>query len=159
MSHGDRVIDMPEGFKLIASTDNAPIAGIADENRGYYAIQFHPEVTHTRQGQRILSRFVHEICGCAALWTPGNIIEDSIKTIRDQVGEDQVLLGLSGGVDSSVAAALLCKQDYEVCGITMEIYDGSAHLDGSAKHACYGPGEKEDIESAAAICEKLKIPF
>ena len=71
----------------------------------------------------------------------------------------KVAVGLSGGVDSSVAAALLCKQDYEVYGITMEIYDGSAHLDESAKHACYGPGEKEDIESAAAICEKLKIPF
>ncbi len=71
----------------------------------------------------------------------------------------KVAVGLSGGVDSSVAAALLCKQDYEVCGITMEIYDGSVHLDESAKHACYGPGEKEDVESAAAICEKLKIPF
>ena len=107
MSHGDRVVEMPEGFKLIASTDNAPLAGMADETRGYYAIQFHPEVTHTRQGQRILSRFIHEICGCEALWTPGNIIEDSINTIRAQVGSDQVLLGLSGGVDSSVVAALL----------------------------------------------------
>ncbi len=107
MSHGDRVIEMPEGFRLIASTDNAPIAGIADEARGYYAIQFHPEVTHTRQGQRILGRFVHDICGCEALWTPGNIIDDSIAKIREQVGDDRVLLGLSGGVDSSVVAALL----------------------------------------------------
>jgi GMP synthase (glutamine-hydrolysing) len=107
MSHGDRVAHLPEGFKVIASTDNAPLAGMADEARGFYGLQFHPEVTHTRQGQRILSRFVHEICGCEALWTPSNIIDDSIDTIREQVGGDNVLLGLSGGVDSSVVAALL----------------------------------------------------
>jgi GMP synthase (glutamine-hydrolysing) len=107
MSHGDRVNQLPEGFKVIASTDNAPLAGMADETRHYYGVQFHPEVTHTRQGARILSRFVHDICGCAALWTPGNIIEDSIASIRAQVGSDEVLLGLSGGVDSSVVAALL----------------------------------------------------
>jgi len=109
MSHGDRVAKAPEGFHVIAETDNAPLAGIADEERGFYALQFHPEVTHTRQGARILSRFVHEICGCAALWTPGNIIDDSIEHIREQVGDDEVLLGLSGGVDSSVVAALLHK--------------------------------------------------
>ncbi len=109
MSHGDRVAKVPKGFHVIAETDNAPLAGIADEERGFYALQFHPEVTHTRQGARILSRFVHEICGCAALWTPGNIIEDSIEHIREQVGDDEVLLGLSGGVDSSVVAALLHK--------------------------------------------------
>ncbi|RMG49834.1 MAG: glutamine-hydrolyzing GMP synthase, partial [Gammaproteobacteria bacterium] len=107
MSHGDRVVKMPPGFKLMASTDSAPIAGMADEERGFYGVQFHPEVTHTRQGKRILSRFVHEICGCASLWTSGNIIEDSIARIREQVGSDEVILGLSGGVDSSVVAALL----------------------------------------------------
>ncbi len=107
MSHGDRVNRLPEGFKAIAGTDNAPLAGMADETRHYYGVQFHPEVTHTRQGARILSRFVHDICGCAALWTPDNIIEDSIAGIRAQVGSDEVLLGLSGGVDSSVVAALL----------------------------------------------------
>ena len=107
MSHGDRVEALPDGFKLIASTDNAPIAGIGDDERGYYGIQFHPEVTHTRQGARILDRFVHEICGCAALWVPDNIIEDSIARVRAQVGDGKVLLGLSGGVDSSVVAALL----------------------------------------------------
>ncbi len=80
---------------------------MADEARHYYGVQFHPEVTHTRQGTRILSRFVHDICGCAALWTPGNIIDDSLAAIREQVGSDEVLLGLSGGVDSSVVAALL----------------------------------------------------
>ncbi|NIP47199.1 MAG: glutamine-hydrolyzing GMP synthase [Gammaproteobacteria bacterium] len=107
MSHGDSVTALPEGFKLIASTDNAPIAGIADEARGFYGIQFHPEVTHTRQGARILSRFVHEICGCRELWTPQHIIEDSIARVRARVGADPVLLALSGGVDSSVVAALL----------------------------------------------------
>ncbi len=107
MSHGDRVSELPPGFKVIASTDSAPIAGIGNDERGFYGVQFHPEVTHTTQGRRILNRFVHEICGCSDDWTPGNIIEDSIARIRDQVGSDEVLLGLSGGVDSSVVAALL----------------------------------------------------
>ncbi|MCK9609078.1 MAG: glutamine-hydrolyzing GMP synthase [Methylomonas sp.] len=107
MSHGDRVVELPTGFKLIASSDGAPIAGIADEDRGFYALQFHPEVTHTKQGGRLLSRFVLEICGCQALWNASNIIEDSIDAVRDKVGTDQVILGLSGGVDSSVVAALL----------------------------------------------------
>ena len=109
MSHGDRVCTLPEGFILMASTDGAPIAGMADEARGFYGVQFHPEVTHTRQGQRILSRFVHEICGCEALWSSGNIIDDSIARVRKQVGKDEVILGLSGGVDSSVVGALLHK--------------------------------------------------
>jgi GMP synthase (glutamine-hydrolysing) len=109
MSHGDHVIEMPEGFKLMASTDNAPIAGIADEERKFYGLQFHPEVTHTNQGQRIIERFVHEICGCENLWTADNIIEDNIQKIQNDVGKDEVILGLSGGVDSSVVAALLHK--------------------------------------------------
>ncbi len=107
MSHGDRVEQLPEGFVCIASTDNAPLAGMADEQRDFYGLQFHPEVTHTKQGQRIIERFVHDICGCAADWTAGNIIHNSIANIRQQVGEDEVILGLSGGVDSSVVAALL----------------------------------------------------
>jgi len=107
MSHGDRVAELPEGFKAIASTDSAPLAGMADEERRFYGLQFHPEVTHTKQGARIVNRFVHDICGLAALWTPGNIIEDNIERLREQVGSDHVVLGLSGGVDSSVVAALL----------------------------------------------------
>jgi len=109
MSHGDRVTQLPEGFKLIASTDSAPIAGMANEEKGFYGVQFHPEVTHTLQGQVIISRFLTEICQCDTLWTSDQIIEDSIETIRKQVGNDHVLLGLSGGVDSSVVAALLHK--------------------------------------------------
>ncbi|WP_456418379.1 glutamine-hydrolyzing GMP synthase [Thiolapillus sp.] len=109
MSHGDRVESLPPGFSVIAETDNAPLAGIADEDRRFYGVQFHPEVTHTAQGKRILSRFLHKICGCESLWTPDNIIDDSIQAVRKQVGDGKVLLGLSGGVDSSVVAALLHK--------------------------------------------------
>jgi len=109
MSHGDRVSQMPEGFSLMCSTDSAPIAGMADENMHFYGVQFHPEVTHTRQGDRILARFIHDICGCGSLWTSSNIIEDSICSVQEQVGDDEVILGLSGGVDSSVVAAMLHK--------------------------------------------------
>lgn len=109
MSHGDKVVELPNGFKLMASTDSAPIAGMANEDKKFYGLQFHPEVTHTKQGSRILSRFVLDICDCEALWTSKNIIETSIASVREQVGSDQVILGLSGGVDSSVVAALLHK--------------------------------------------------
>src|SRR6202012_5294422 len=107
MSHGDRVTALPPGFKAIASTDNAPLAAMADEGRRLYGLQFHPEVTHSLQGGEILRRFVREIAGCSASWATRSIIEDSIAKIRAQVGSDRVLLGLSGGVDSSVLAALL----------------------------------------------------
>jgi GMP synthase (glutamine-hydrolysing) len=107
MSHGDKVKAMPAGFEIIASTDSCPIAGMACVEKNLYGVQFHPEVTHTIQGVRIYEHFILEICGCDKLWTPANIVEDAIKRVRDQVGSDQVLLGLSGGVDSSVVAALL----------------------------------------------------
>jgi GMP synthase (glutamine-hydrolysing) len=107
MSHGDKVIDMPNGFKLMASTPSCPVAGMADEERKLYAVQFHPEVTHTVQGTAILDRFVHEICGCKADWNMPDYVTEAITAIREQVGQDQVILGLSGGVDSSVAAALI----------------------------------------------------
>ncbi len=109
MSHGDKVVRVPEGFEIIASTDSAPIAAMSNESRRFYGTQFHPEVTHTAQGLRILERFVRKICACEALWTSANIIEDAIAKVRAQVGTDHVLLGLSGGVDSSVVAALLHK--------------------------------------------------
>jgi GMP synthase (glutamine-hydrolysing) len=109
MSHGDKVTALPEGFQVIASTESAPFAGMADQERNFYGLQFHPEVTHTVQGQRMIERFLTEICQCDTLWDSAHIIEDSIETIRKQVGDDEVLLGLSGGVDSSVVAALLHK--------------------------------------------------
>ena len=107
MSHGDKVAELPEGFKRIAASDNSPIAGMADEARGFYGLQFHPEVTHTRQGMAILRRFACDIAGCATLWTPDNIITEAIADVRARVGSDEVLLALSGGVDSAVTAALL----------------------------------------------------
>jgi len=109
MSHGDKVVAMPEGFELMAETGSCPIAGMYDAARNFYGVQFHPEVTHTLQGKRILEHFVLAISGCDALWTPAQIVEDAIQTVREQVGSDHVLLGLSGGVDSSVVAALLHK--------------------------------------------------
>ncbi len=107
MSHGDRVESLPPGFQAVAATANAPLAAMADETRRLYGVQFHPEVTHTRSGRTILERFVREICGCDALWDAGNIVADAISRVREQVGSDRVMLGLSGGVDSSVVAALL----------------------------------------------------
>jgi GMP synthase (glutamine-hydrolysing) len=107
MSHGDRVDQLPPGFVAVAFTNNVPLAAMADESRHFYAVQFHPEVTHTLQGVKILERFVREICACEARWEPVNIIADSIARVREQVGRDRVLLGLSGGVDSSVVGALL----------------------------------------------------
>lgn len=109
MSHGDKVTKVPAGFKIIASTDSAPIAAIADETRHFYGVQFHPEVTHTLQGGRMLERFIKHIAGCDTLWTSANIVTDAIAKVRQDVGTDHVILGLSGGVDSSVVAALLHK--------------------------------------------------
>ena len=109
MSHGDKVTQLPEGFVRTAETDSCRIAAMAHAERPWFGIQFHPEVTHTSLGKEIMSRFVIDICGCEALWTPANIVEDAIQTIRAKVGSDKVLLGLSGGVDSSVVAALLHK--------------------------------------------------
>ncbi|MEC5209777.1 GMP synthase (glutamine-hydrolyzing) [Psychrobacter sp. PL15] len=109
MSHGDKVIDLPQGFDIVASTPSCPVAIMADESRHYYGLQFHPEVTHTEQGQALLGRFVHDIAGCAGSWTSDNIIDMRIEQLQKQIGDKQVLLGLSGGVDSSVVAALLHK--------------------------------------------------
>ena len=107
MSHGDKVTELPPGFKVIASNETTPLAGMADETRHFYALQFHPEVTHTKQGPAIYSRFVHEICGCESHWNMPEYIPQAVAHIREQVGREEVILGLSGGVDSSVAAALI----------------------------------------------------
>src|ERR1700744_423537 len=117
MSHGDRVDSLPPGFTATAATDSIPFAAMSDESRRFYGVQFHPEVTHTTQGSKLLERFVREIAGCDALWSTGNIIEDAGARVQEQVGSGKVLLGLSGGVDSSVVAALLHRAigDQLVC--------------------------------------------
>jgi len=109
MSHGDKVVEMPPGFKLMASTENCPIAGMADEQRRFYGVQFHLEVTHTAQGAAILRRFVRDICGCRGDWNMPDYVTEAVTRIRTMVGKEEVILGLSGGVDSSVAAALIHK--------------------------------------------------
>ena len=142
MSHGDKVTEMPPGFKLMASTPNCPIAGMADEARGYYAVQFHPEVTHTVQGKAMLERFVLNVCHAKADWVMGNYVDEAIARIREQVGTEEVILGLSGGVDSSVAAALIHRAigDQLTCvfvdhgllrlnegEMVMEMFEGKLH--------------------------------
>jgi GMP synthase (glutamine-hydrolysing) len=140
MSHGDRVEALPAGFTAIAATPNAPLAAMANESARLYGVQFHPEVTHTRSGAAILSRFVREICGCDALWDAGNIVADAISRVREQVGRDRVLLGLSGGVDSSVVAALLHEAigDQLTCVFVdhglLRLGEGDQVMDTFAKH-------------------------
>lgn len=107
MSHGDKVTELPAGFQIIASSESCPIAAMADESRRFYAVQFHPEVTHTIKGKEMFSRFVHDICGCGHDWNMPDYVNEAIQKVRDQVGDEEVILGLSGGVDSSVVAALL----------------------------------------------------
>ncbi len=107
MSHGDKVVELPPGFSITGSNDACPVAAMADEARGFYAVQFHPEVTHTLKGKEMIARFVHDICGCGHDWNMPDYIAEAVEKIRAQVGRDEVILGLSGGVDSSVAAALI----------------------------------------------------
>ncbi|MBL8418316.1 MAG: glutamine-hydrolyzing GMP synthase [Dechloromonas sp.] len=109
MSHGDKVTELPAGFKVIGSSESCPVAAMADEERGFYAVQFHPEVTHTLKGKEMIARFVHDICGCGRDWNMPDYVNEAIAKVRAQVGSDEVILGLSGGVDSSVVAALLHK--------------------------------------------------
>ncbi|KQR45744.1 glutamine-hydrolyzing GMP synthase [Acidovorax sp. Leaf160] len=142
MSHGDKVTELPPGFKLMASTPSCPIAGMADETRRFYAVQFHPEVTHTVQGKALLDRFVLGICKASPDWVMGDYIEEAVQKIREQVGDEEVILGLSGGVDSSVAAALIHRAigDQLTCvfvdhgllrlnegDLVMEMFEGKLH--------------------------------
>jgi GMP synthase (glutamine-hydrolysing) len=135
MSHGDKVTELPSGFKLMASTPSCPIAGMADEERRLYAVQFHPEVTHTVQGAAMFQRFVREICGCRGDWIMGDYIAEAVARIREQVGDEEVILGLSGGVDSSVAAALIHRAigDQLTCVFVdhglLRLYEGDMVMD------------------------------
>ena len=140
MSHGDKVVELPDNFELIAETESCPIAGMAHREKPFYGIQFHPEVTHTLQGKRIFQHFVLEQCGCEPLWTPANIVEDAVARVRATVGGDKVLLGLSGGVDSSVVAALLHKAigDQLTCVFVdnglLRLHEGDAVMDMFARN-------------------------
>ncbi len=140
MSHGDRVETMPPGFTAIAATSNAPLAAMANDAARLYGVQFHPEVTHTRSGAAILERFVRGICGCDSLWDAGNIVADAVARVREQVGKDRVLLGLSGGVDSSVVAALLHRAigDQLTCVFVdhglLRLREGDQVMETFAKH-------------------------
>ncbi len=140
MSHGDRVEAVPPGFAISGKSENSPLAAMEDRQRKYYGVQFHPEVTHTPQGQTIINRFVRDICACAGDWTAGNIVSDAIAQVRDKVGKDKVLLGLSGGVDSSVVAALLHEAigDQLTCVFVdhglLRYHEGDQVMDTFAKH-------------------------
>ena len=140
MSHGDRVEAAPPGFEITASSRNSPLAAMEDKERHFYGVQFHPEVTHTPQGQRMIERFVLDICECAGDWTPGNIVADAIANVREQVGDGKVLLGLSGGVDSSVVAALLHEAigDQLVCVFVdhglLRYHEGDQVMETFAEH-------------------------
>jgi GMP synthase (glutamine-hydrolysing) len=140
MSHGDKVVELPAGFKLMASTDACPVAAMADESRRFYAVQFHPEVTHTRQGTKILRRFVRDICGCRGDWSMPDYVSEAVQKTKSQVGRDEVILGLSGGVDSSVAAALIHRAigDQLTCVFVdhglLRLNEAAQVLDTFAKH-------------------------
>ena len=140
MSHGDRVAAIPPGFKATATSPNSPLAAMEDVSRHFYGVQFHPEVTHTLQGEEILRRFVRDICGCPGDWNAGNIVSDAIDNVREQVGDGKVLLGLSGGVDSSVVAALLHEAigDQLVCVFVdhglLRLHEGDQVMETFAEH-------------------------
>ena len=140
MSHGDRVVDLPPGFKVICDNAATPVAGMADDVRRFYGVQFHPEVTHTVQGKAILGRFVHELCGCGQDWNMPDYISEAVANIQATVGSDEVILGLSGGVDSSVAAALIHKAigDQLTCVFVdtglLRLYEAEQVMDAFAKN-------------------------
>jgi GMP synthase (glutamine-hydrolysing) len=152
MSHGDKVTALPAGFKVIASNDSTPIAGMADESRGFYGVQFHPEVTHTRQGGAILERFVHKICGCGDNWNMPDYVAEAVEKVRRAVGDEEVLLGLSGGVDSAVAAALIHRAigDRLTCVFVdtglLRLNEAGQVMDTFSKHL----GVKVDLVDASA---------
>ena len=161
MSHGDKVTAIPSDFVTVASTDNCPFAIMANEEKRFYGVQFHPEVTHTRQGMRMLERFVRDICQCEALWTPAKIIDDAVERIRQQVGDDKVILGLSGGVDSSVTA-LKGENDPEakrkiIGRVFVEVFDEEALKLDDVKWLAQGTIYPDVIESAASATGKAHV--
>ena len=145
MSHGDKVVVLPDGFEVTASTASAPIAAMESRATATYAVQFHPEVTHTTDGTEIIRRFARDICRCSGTWTPQNIIADAIATVRAQVGNEKVVLGLSGGVDSSVVAALLSRAIGDQ--LTCVFVD----------HGLLRLGEREEVEATFTASNALNL--
>ena len=158
MSHGDKVTAIPSDFVTVASTESCPFAIMANEEKRFYGVQFHPEVTHTRQGMRMLERFVRDICQCEALWTPAKIIDDAVERIRQQVGNDKVILGLSGGVDSSVTAMLLHRAiGKNLTCVFVEVFDEEALKLEDVKWLAQGTIYPDVIESAASATGKAHV--
>ena len=151
MSHGDKVSKIPEGFKVIAKSENAPFAAISNEEKQIYGVQFHPEVVHTPNGSKMLKNFTHLICGCDGDWTIESFKSVAIERIKNQVGSGRVVCGLSGGVDSSVSALLLKEQGYEVHALFMKNWDDD---DGSPYCSI-----KEDFMDAAFVADQIDIPL
>jgi len=159
MSHGDKVAKMPEGgFEVLGSSGNTEFCAVHMPERNFYGIQFHPEVVHTPEGKSIVANFCRRVCACSGDWTMESFIEQQVREIRKKVGKSNVILGLSGGVDSSVAATLLARAGHEVVGITMKIWR-EGRFAGGPKDACYGPGEADDIARAEALSRRLGIPY
>ena len=157
MSHGDKVAELPPGFKVMCSTPSCPIAGMCNEEKGFYAVQFHPEVTHTLKGREMLNRFVLDICKCSADWVMGDYVAEAVAQIREQVGDEEVILGLSGGVDSSVAAALIHRAiGKQLTCVFVEIFQEEASKLTAAKWLAQGTIYPDVIESAGAKTKKAK---
>ena len=150
MSHGDKVDTLPNGFEKIAYSENSPYAGIADESRHIYAFQFHPEVYHSEQGSKLLKNFAKYICGCESTWNMGSFAKEQIAKIQKQVGDKKVLCGVSGGVDSSMAAIMLKEKGYELIGITLKVFENNNYRQS---------GLEKGIKDAAILASQLKIPY
>ena len=158
MSHGDKVTRLPENFQVTGTTPTCPIAAMSDENRRFYGVQFHPEVTHTKKGLELLMNFVVNICGCETKWTAENIIEDAVARIKEQVGDDEVILGLSGGVDSSVVALLLHRAiGKNLHCVFVDVFDDESKKLTNVKWLAQGTIYPDVIESAASKTGKAHV--
>ena len=156
MSHGDTITAIPDNFKTIASTDKVKIAAYQVEGEKMWGVQFHPEVFHSEDGTQMLKNFVVEVCGCKQDWSAASFIETTVAQLKEQLGDDKVVLGLSGGVDSSVAAYLLKQQGYDVIGVTMQIWQDEDQFTQAESGGCCGLSAVDD---ARRVADRLEIPY